>query len=231
MTPSAPVLAALRQATADAHRRIETVASLDTLADRAGLVRVLTAFSAFHAVWEPAAQAVLPPADAAWLAARSRRDWLAQDLRALAAAGEPLAALPALPVALQLPDAAAAWGSVYVLEGSTLGGQLIARHLRDTLGLTPETGARYHAGHGPRTAARWRECGERLQAALGTDAAACERACAAAVHTFDVLAAVLQCALHRPAVPAAHAVAAPAFDNRAARPDTPRFAREPARAA
>lgn len=203
MTAASPVLAALRQATAESHRRIEGVASLPTLGSLEGLARALTAFSAFHDAWEPAAQAALPPADAAWLRARSRHAWLQQDLRALAAAGAPLPPPAALPVALQLPDAAAAWGSVYVMEGSTLGGQLIARHLREALGLTPDTGARYHAGHGPRTAALWRDCCDRLQAALGADAAACQRACDAAVHTFDALAAVMQQLLHgQPAGPA-----------------------------
>ena len=43
-----------------------------------------------------------------------------------------------------------------MLEGATLGGQIISRHVRRTLGLTPETGARFFHGNGARTADMWR---------------------------------------------------------------------------
>lgn len=49
----------------------------------------------------------------------------------------------------------AAWGILYVLEGSSLGGQIITRHYGKTLGLTPETGLSYFNGYGEKTGEMW----------------------------------------------------------------------------
>jgi heme oxygenase (biliverdin-IX-beta and delta-forming) len=46
-------------------------------------------------------------------------------------------------------------GCLYVLEGATLGGQIISRHLA-TLGIGPENGARFFNGYGPRTGEMWK---------------------------------------------------------------------------
>jgi heme oxygenase len=88
------------------------------------------------------------------LTARSKWAWLEQDLRALGVdAPRQLPACQALPA---LSSRAACFGCLYVLEGSTLGGQVIARHLSATLGLGANTGARYFTGYAGETAAMWR---------------------------------------------------------------------------
>jgi len=46
-------------------------------------------------------------------------------------------------------------GTLYVVEGSTLGGQLIAKHLAKNLGITPETGGRFFGGYGENTVNFW----------------------------------------------------------------------------
>jgi heme oxygenase len=43
-----------------------------------------------------------------------------------------------------------------VLEGATLGGQIITRHLQTHLGLTPESGTAFFHGYGPETGPRWK---------------------------------------------------------------------------
>ena len=48
-------------------------------------------------------------------------------------------------------------GYLYVIEGATLGGQIIARILQDKLGLTPQYGARYFNSYGPNTKKMWDE--------------------------------------------------------------------------
>lgn len=80
--------------------------------------------------------------------------WLAQDLAALgwpwpahAATADPCAGL-------HLPDALAALGSLFVVEGSALGGQVIVRRLGTQAALAPAL--RYFQGHGEATRARWR---------------------------------------------------------------------------
>jgi heme oxygenase len=46
-------------------------------------------------------------------------------------------------------------GCLYVLEGATLGGQVITRHLK-TLGIEPSTGGSFFAGYGSRTGEMWK---------------------------------------------------------------------------
>lgn len=46
-------------------------------------------------------------------------------------------------------------GTLYVIEGSTLGGQMIAKCIRQHLGLTPSGGARFYYGYGEATASMW----------------------------------------------------------------------------
>ena len=46
-------------------------------------------------------------------------------------------------------------GVLYAIEGSTLGGQVIGRHLAQHLGLKADSGARFFNGYGAETQARW----------------------------------------------------------------------------
>ena len=48
-------------------------------------------------------------------------------------------------------------GAMYVIEGSTLGGQLIGRHVERVLGLTAGQGNAYFRGHNERTGQLWKE--------------------------------------------------------------------------
>jgi heme oxygenase len=70
------------------------------------------------------------------------------------------AVIETLPRCEALPEMAtigAALGSMYVWEGSTLGGQMICRHLHQLLGVTPLTGARYFSSYGDGVGRRWQE--------------------------------------------------------------------------
>lgn len=46
-------------------------------------------------------------------------------------------------------------GCLYVIEGATLGGQMITRHVRDTLGITPSTGGSFFEGYAGDTGKMW----------------------------------------------------------------------------
>lgn len=66
--------------------------------------------------------------------------------------------LDELPICRELPEvinANQAFGCLYVMEGSTLGGKYIARVLSNTLGLTTITGAAFFNGYGDQTGRRW----------------------------------------------------------------------------
>lgn len=186
LSPShlADPVATLRTATHDQHERVDALMDLSRLHERAHYVRVLRVLDAFLAGWEPAVFAVLPDRWQPWLRARSRRAFLRQDLQQLGV--EPAPAVRFGP----LDGAAAAWGSVYVMEGSALGGQLIARTLAQA-GLDASHGAAYFHGWGGATGAMWREARQLLASELQAPAALAQ-ACGAARQTFDSLSLLLE---------------------------------------
>ncbi|WP_157271651.1 biliverdin-producing heme oxygenase [Azohydromonas aeria] len=179
-----PQLGALRRACAGRHEAIEALLRLDEALEPARYARVLAGFAAFVPRWEALVRARLPARLHGWFDARSRLPLLRRDLAALhlapAAVDDPVAALA-------LPDLGAALGSMYVLEGSALGGQLIARQLRQRWDMGPDNGAGWFTGHGARTGALWADFRACLARELGQDAAALASACAAGAATFDAL--------------------------------------------
>lgn len=60
-------------------------------------------------------------------------------------------------------DIAEAFGVLYVLEGATLGGRIIDRHLREHLGVEPGKGGSFFNGYGTRTGEMWKEFGQTVQ--------------------------------------------------------------------
>ena len=174
----------LRSKTASAHRRLE--ASLDLLADPSDgrrMTRLLARFYGFHAVWDPAVAGV--PQLAAFHAPRARLALLARDLSLLGVAAADIAALPRCDVARFLVrDAAQGLGSMYVLEGSTLGGVLISRALKDQA-WAPSDGLGYFNPYGPRTGIMWREFRQWLAAEAAAHDA--EAVAAGARRTFALL--------------------------------------------
>ena len=80
---------------------------------------------------------------------------LAADLTALG--GAPAASLPLCRDLPALEGSPECFGCLYVLEGSTLGGQVISRYIREKLNVTPEAGGLFFDGYGHRTGAMWRQ--------------------------------------------------------------------------
>ncbi|WP_167772558.1 biliverdin-producing heme oxygenase [Ramlibacter henchirensis] len=181
-------LASLRQATAGQHARIESLVGLGGPFGRGHYGRVLQGFGAFLHGWEPAVARTLPRQLLPWFA-RGRRAFLID--RDLAALGLP-ALGPEAAVVPHLEDRADALGSLYVMEGAALGGQLIAANLRHRLRIDADNGGAYFNGCGSGTAARWREYRSLAQSQLEDDARARARAADAAVRTFEALIATFE---------------------------------------
>ena len=181
------VLTALRSATATEHERLEKALDLlDPALTRGRLTRVLQLLHGFWLAAEAGldAWAAREPADAARLAwpRRRRTGLFAADLAGLGA--DPgRSAVPDLPAVAGTDDAI---GRLYVLEGSTLGGTFIDRHLT---GLPALAGVRVRAfsPYGRETGAMWHAYrrAARGRVAAGGDAG---RMVAAAEHTFAALA-------------------------------------------
>ena len=62
----------------------------------------------------------------------------------------------ARPVLTQIHDLPGLLGAMYVMEGSTLGGQFIARHVEHVLHLKKGLGNSYFVGHGDLTGSMWK---------------------------------------------------------------------------
>lgn len=176
----------LRDATRVAHDRIELVLPvLDPRLTRPRYVRVLEALYGFYAPLEPlcaaAAGADSPALD---LPARAKLPLLEADLGAL---GATPTEIHGLPWARQLPtvtSASQAMGVLYVLEGATLGGQIIQRQLRGSLGIDVESGAAFFVGYGARTRQMWMQFSGYLERAAGLEL---DDATRAAVETFETM--------------------------------------------
>ena len=145
---------------------------------------MLARFHGLHAAWEPAVAA--RPGFAAIVADRARLLHLRADLLALGLAPAEVDALPTCPEAAALAGTdAGAWGSLYVMEGSTLGGKMIARALAEAPWLPPG-GLTYFDARGAQTGRLWRALGQALDAAAPT-AAGREALVRGAADAFDVV--------------------------------------------
>jgi len=174
----------IRAASRSEHEALER--SLDLLSPpltRTRFERVLIGFWGFHAAWEPAVRRHAGLASV--FAGRGRLELLRADLDALGYGAREIEALPVCAEAAQLavtPEAA--MGSLYVIEGSTLGGQLISRALREARWAAAAR-LRYFDPYGAETGARWRAFQASLEAA--SSPAADPLIEAGAVATFGLL--------------------------------------------
>jgi heme oxygenase len=187
------ILSHLRQATNRYHRALEEQLRLEGSITREHYARVLQGFHSFLSAWEPLVASALPASMRTWAAQGRTAAVVEQDLRAL---GVDVPA-PAV-LQLNLATRAAAMGSLYVLEGSAVGAQVIGPRLSEELGLHAGNGAAFFAS-GPGAAQRWRDFRFLLEHGVVSQTAR-EQACAAAVSTFTALSRTFQSFVHEPAV-------------------------------
>jgi heme oxygenase len=159
------ILAELKRGTRAEHERIErSVPLLSGDLDHATYTSYLEKLLGFY---EPLEDALAPhPWHEVGLAFADRRKTglLMHDLGHL---GYDEAALAAVARCTELPrlsDLPAALGCLYVLEGATLGGQILTRHIERRLGLAPATGCAFLASYGAAVGVMWRQFGEGLTA-------------------------------------------------------------------
>jgi heme oxygenase (biliverdin-IX-beta and delta-forming) len=176
------VLTHIRTLTKPAHRRVE--AALAFLTEPISLGRyqtVLQRFYGFWLGWESQVTNLLQ--DEALMKPRRRLHMLASDLAALGVSIDALKALPQCPL-ITLHDGVEALGSLYVMEGSTLGGRVIRQNLMRCLGADAPSVCSYFNGYGGDTGPMWRSFLARLEEEPACDAA---RIGAGASRTFDRL--------------------------------------------
>ena len=147
----------LREAVRSSHDRIElALPLLDRRLTRARYVAVLEAFYGFYAPLEPLCERAAGSAGVALdLVARAKLPLLTADLAAVGHTPWSVLALPRCRILPAIASASQAMGALYVMEGATLGGQVIRRHILASLNLDVDTGAAFFAGYGDRTREMW----------------------------------------------------------------------------
>lgn len=153
--PPASLLQQLRIATAVQHKALEarlplTHPDLDTRA----YTRVIAAYYGFHAPLQRQIDAFLD-ADAVD-SERPKIPALIKDLRALGFSNADIAALPLCDELPSLGSQAQLLGIQYVMEGATLGGQVLRRIIGARLGIDANNGGEFLDVYGRETGRLWK---------------------------------------------------------------------------
>ncbi len=157
------ILARLRAETRDAHKDLERILDLTgSTLTRDAYRRRVGQYYGFYNPLEAALRMRCALRDDHAGAASSLRVTLDPRLHKTPLLQEDLdhleVSIDALPECHDLPSLetfADILGCLYVLEGATLGGRMIAQHLQATLGITPTTGGRFFEGYAGDTGAMW----------------------------------------------------------------------------
>ena len=157
----------LKEATRDQHEGLEnTVDVMRESLTEEDYKRLLLKFYRFYAPVEEAIAKLDWDEVGYSFEARRKVPKLAQDLEYLGA-GEELKNLKPWTETPSIEDHASGLGVLYVLEGATLGGQIINRHLREHLGVEPGAGASFFSGYGPKTGEMWKEFAQTVDSYSG----------------------------------------------------------------
>lgn len=188
------ILARLRETTRPLHEQLESEMpllrpdfSLDdyrTLLGRFyGFLLPLNAAVFEHAEWQSL------PGDWAERHRFNRIIALQNDLQHLGVE-DPAKQFPICEAVPEVSTFAQALGCAYVFEGSTLGGQIIARHLGQKFGIDADSGASYFTAYGAQTGVRWKEFCNALESFASqndNNDSLIDAACITACGTFELL--------------------------------------------
>lgn len=183
------ILTTLKDQTRHLHEQIEKTVDLEArLGSVDGYVGLLARFHGFYAPIEARLVAIDGyGAIGLDLTQRLKAALLSADLRALGLSQAEVEALPRCARLPSVPGIAEALGCLYVLEGATLGGQIVKRMVASRLGLAPGRGCSFFGSYGEDVGLMWKD----FRAILGQYAAqhpgAEKRVVAAAADTFNEL--------------------------------------------
>lgn len=153
----AGLLARLKSETETVHRALERHVDLGRRLSSPERYRdLLVRWYGFHVEWEPHIEAALGAHPV--LHGRRKAHLLADDLHQLGIDSSDLADAPRCPMP-PLRNDSEAFGALYVIEGATLGGAVIAKQVRRRLGFTPTKGCSFFQCYGDHIGARWKEFG------------------------------------------------------------------------
>lgn len=153
------ILTSLREETRPLHDRVEQALDLavrlsSVEAYTGLLVRMLGFYTPFEASLATITGYETIPLN---FSSRRKAPWLRRDLLAL---GRSADSLNALPVCKNLPSVdtlADALGCLYVLEGATLGGQIIRKEVQRRHGLETDSGCAFFSSYQAQVGDKWKE--------------------------------------------------------------------------
>lgn len=156
------IMTKLKESTRGQHEALESVVDvMNRSLTSEGYKSLLVKFYRFYSAIEPR----LP--DGEMLEAgldirpRLKTQLLEADLKYLGVAPSSTSPWAGIP---KTRNAAEAFGAIYVMEGATLGGQVITRHLTQHLGLTPEQGGAFFNSYGREVGPMWKAFGAAVTA-------------------------------------------------------------------
>lgn len=159
------ILKDLKESTAELHEQVE---SLVSVLDESGSLESYKALIARFYVLYRAIERVMPAAELRArgydLSVRAKLPSLEKDIAALGIASPERLAGISEPVSMDIRSLDRAFGAAYVLEGATLGGQVISRHLGAALGIEPENGGAFFNSYGKDVGPMWKEFGAAITA-------------------------------------------------------------------
>ncbi|MFV0389768.1 MAG: biliverdin-producing heme oxygenase [Pyrinomonadaceae bacterium] len=145
----------LKEATAQQHEALEsTVNVMDSVFSMDDYRILIQKFYSFYSAIEPKLAEMDWGSVSYNFDERLKTPKLKRDLENL---GLDTAEIPICENLPQIDTFQQALGALYVLEGATLGGQVIKRHLRSSLDLDESNGGDFFAGYGELTGPRWKE--------------------------------------------------------------------------
>lgn len=185
----------LKAATHTYHAHVEDCLALDeSISTRGAYRQLLKNLLGFYQPIENAIERLDWTATDIDVKARRKSTWLASDLVDLGFEPGKISTLPHCQIIPAVNTVNSGLGVLYVLEGATLGGQVVIRDLADRFGYNSAFGGRFFSSYGLAVGAMWREYLQVLEQA-GLDAAARAEIERAAIDTFRSLLAWLESVL------------------------------------
>jgi heme oxygenase len=184
-TQAHTVRSRLKNATAQAHRSLETAMAIsEACRDPDAYRRMIARLWGIYGPLESVLARVDWPGAEALVRQRAKTGWLASDLAFLGFTGADIGRLPKAGDLPFVETVADVLGVAYVVEGATLGGQIILPNIKRNLGLSEYAGGRFFASYGQDVGRQWRGFVEALEC-LGRHPPAADRIERAALQTFE----------------------------------------------
>lgn len=174
----------LREKTENLHRQLDAeLEAQGLMGHRAGYVSILKRFLGLYRPLERQLVAITWAGSGIDASQRRKSLWLTFDLERLGVSQDAIAGLPDCQSLPKITTVAEGLGAFYVLEGATLGGKIISRHIQNALDITSDNGGRFFAAYGENSGLLWREFVAVLDQ-FGDDERAAETIERTAVATF-----------------------------------------------